>query len=281
MGYKWGGFVAAWGEGWPVVEVDDAYGEVFFAYDCVASVYLDVECFCGLCAEVAQVVEVEGDAFGCSVYAFVSELAVCLGGGVKPVEEVCSGYAVELDEVAREMFVYHGVGDSSHGVVVEDGEGLLAVFDVGDIFGHYGMGVSAFYPAVVKLVEHEAGDCLGGMYEDAFGVGDVVGDEYPGHFLSCAAVDSEGGVDDCPSAGFELLQAFDGGFASCHIKYVLFVNEVLGQVFFRVFIDCPSSPPKFVGGEAKDCGIVVDMAGGKLFSAADAGDCYVFHNLYY
>ena len=73
-----------------------------------------------------------------------------LVGGVEPIKEISSGHAIELNQVANQMFVDYGSLDSADGVFFQDCFGFFRIPDVGDIFPVDGVKVTPFDPAVIK-----------------------------------------------------------------------------------------------------------------------------------
>ena len=94
---------AADGEAGEVVEVDDTEAAVAVD-DGISSVDGDMDVVCEAVDGFFDCVGIEGEALLLAVDGFEAELGVSLAG-VVPVEEVCAFYAIELDEVALDVFL--------------------------------------------------------------------------------------------------------------------------------------------------------------------------------
>ena len=108
----WSGGSAAWGKTGPIVEIYYADRSIGRNY-AIAAIDFHIQHVGRVLAYLLQAFLIELDALALAVDSLKAIFAVAFIVGVEPIEESRSGNAIELDQVADEMFVDHRALDAT------------------------------------------------------------------------------------------------------------------------------------------------------------------------
>ena len=206
------------------------------------SVHRYAEHQCCLVCFLLQRIGVEDNAARIAIDNFKTELrAVAALRRIEPVEEVGAFNAVELDEVALEVLVYHYRLYTTLPKVVQKFLCLVLRLYVACILLLLGTSVTTLQPQrIVDTVGHGVA-----LFDDtAFGISHTALDEHLGHCATYATVDAIAAVHYGNTVLFNAVESVECALAASHAE------ECVGMLIGYGFIAVDNA---IVGGTLQGC----------------------------